>query len=100
MKYIHAEFQRAFRGRKNQAKRAFVNAGGYDYVEDALAAVPKSMEPRNWKKAIDYFHTPEHRKSSAANIGCRQKQQFTNRGGSSKFCNASYNLVRLNLYTY
>lgn len=90
MESINSEFQKRYRDRKSDAKREFLKVGGYADVEKALDNPPLGMDRANWKKAIDYFHTPEHLNRSKSNKEVRAKQQITNRGGTRKYSSACF----------
>ncbi|KAI3786098.1 hypothetical protein L1987_45225 [Smallanthus sonchifolius] len=58
------------------------------------------MKAENWKKSIDFFLSDAHIKRSAVNKTVRQKQKYTNRGGTSTYSSACYkqNKTRLEAF--
>lgn len=95
---IDAVLMKRYRDRKSDAKVAFDEAGGYNDIDRARAHPPEGMLLQNWNKTIDFFCTPEYRRRSDANKGTRQKQQYTNRGGTSTYTNACFKSVMLCIY--
>ncbi|KAI3754617.1 hypothetical protein L1987_54404 [Smallanthus sonchifolius] len=97
---LDAVIQKRYKDRKNDAKEWFLKVGGYDDLERAKANPPKNMKAENWKKSIDFFLSDAHIKRSAVNKTVRQKQKYTNRGGTSTYSSACYkqNKTRLEAF--
>ncbi|KAI3763957.1 hypothetical protein L2E82_13955 [Cichorium intybus] len=91
---IDSVLMKRYRDRKSDAKVEFDDAGGYKDIDRARTHPPEGMTLQNWNKAIDFFCTPEYRRRSDANKGTRQKQQYTNRGGTSTYSSACYKTGR------
>ncbi|KAL8268306.1 hypothetical protein R6Q59_002104 [Mikania micrantha] len=72
------------------AKQHFIKNGGYDDEEKARANPPEGMYAENWKKAVDFFLSDTHKKRSSSNAEVRQKQLYTNRGGTSAYSSYCY----------
>jgi len=92
---MEARIQKCYRDRKADTKAIFEEEGGYGNVERALLRVPEGMPAKNWHKAVEYFHTPEHRSRAEANKINRQKQRYANRGGMSSYSSSCFKEVML-----
>ncbi|MFS7969398.1 putative transposase, Ptta/En/Spm, plant [Helianthus anomalus] len=82
---LNAVYMKRYRSRKAKAKEEFLANGGETDVARARANIPKGMSEEDWNKTVDYFLTKEHKDRSCANKSNRQKQLYTNHGGSSTY---------------
>ncbi|KAD4585650.1 hypothetical protein E3N88_23251 [Mikania micrantha] len=87
---IEAALLKRYRDRKAMAKQHFIKNGGYDDEERVRANPPEGMYAENWKKAVDFFLSDTHKKRSSSNAEVRQKQLYTNRGGTSAYSSYCY----------
>jgi len=53
------------------------------------------MTADNWRKAVEFFQTPQHMARSQANKKNRQQQRYTNHGGTASYSSACYKEVML-----
>ncbi|KAK1433130.1 hypothetical protein QVD17_10036 [Tagetes erecta] len=87
---VRTIFLKSFSRHKSTLKQHFLKVGGYENMEQSRTKKPFGMSDENWNKTVDHFSTDEHRKQSAANKANRQKQKYTNHGGTSSYSSFCY----------
>lgn len=90
---VDYQIGRRYSGRKANAKKHFIEHGGYENLERARANIPAGMDEARWLATIDHFCNEKYKKRSSSNKICRSKQTTKNRGGSASLSNACYKHV-------
>lgn len=87
---IKDKLQKRYSDRKGDAKRHFIEVGGYDNIDRSRANPPEGMLNEFWQRTVTHFCSEEYKKLSARNKVARGKQKYANHGGTSSYSNTFF----------